>query len=418
MNPDRSDVAVHWTGERQFNLDPRSPAFYNDPYTIYRQLHERGGPVFWEQYDMWCLTGFEQVNQCLRDKRFARLPPAGFERKPYASHLSSFAVAEKYSLLALEPPQHTRLRKLVNRAFVSRQVEAMSDEIKELTNNCIDNFAQDDNAELLSQFATPIPVIVIARLLGIPESDTTLLLDWSHAMVKVYTMTQSHEDEVAANHASEMFITYLHNQISIRRGNLRDDLLSQMIRQQQLNDGATDDEIVSVAILLLNAGHEATVHQLGNGIVNIIRHSPADPNWYNNPNTAAKVVTECLRHDAPLHLFTRFAQVPAQLSADVQIDTGTEIALLLGAANHCPMQFASPEVFDPERTNNQHVSLGAGLHFCVGAPLARLELQIALSSLFARLQNLRLIKPPVYRNSYHFHGLEALHVTWDKPPHN
>jgi len=413
MNPDRHEAAINWTGERQFSLDPQSPAFYNDPYTIYRQLHQHGGPVFWEQYNMWCLTGFEQVNQCLRDKSFARLPPVGFERKPYASHLNSFATAEKYSLLALEPPQHTRLRKLVNRAFVSRQVEAMSDEIKALTDNCIDTFAADGHAELLSQFATPIPVTVIARLLGIPESDTTLLLDWSHAMVKVYTMTQSHADEVAANHASKMFMAYLHEQIKIRRENLRDDLLSHMIRQQQVNDGATDGEIVSVAILLLNAGHEATVHQLGNSIVNIIRHPPADPNWYEDSTTIAKVVTECLRHDAPLHLFTRFAQVPVQLSVDVKINAGTEVALLLGAANHCPMQFSMPELFDPERTDNQHVSLGAGLHFCVGAPLAKLELQIALSSLFTRLENLRLKEPPTYRNSYHFHGLEALNVTWD-----
>jgi len=208
-------------------------------------------------------------------------------------------------------------------------------------------------------------------------------------------------------------MTYLHKQINYRRSNLGDDLLSHMIQQQKADDGASDEEIVSIAILLLNAGHEATVHQLGNSIVNVIRHPPKNKNWYDNPDITTNVVSECLRHDAPLHLFTRFAQVPLQLSADVHIEAGTEIALLLGAANHCPMQFSSPELFNPERESNQYVSLGAGIHFCVGAPLAKLELQIALSSLFSRLPNLRLTEPPTYRNSYHFHGLEALNVSWD-----
>ena len=136
---------------------------------------------------MWCLTSYADVNRCLRDKRFARLPPAGFERKSYGAHLKDFAATEKYSLLALEPPQHTRLRRLVNRAFVSRQVETMEQEISDLTHACIDKFESDNQAELLSQFATPIPVTVIASLLGVPESATDSLLDWSHAMVKVYT---------------------------------------------------------------------------------------------------------------------------------------------------------------------------------------------------------------------------------------
>lgn len=405
-------MTINWTGPRQFSLDPKNPAFFDNPYHYYQQLHARGGPVFWEQYGLWCLTGFEAVNRCLRDKRFARLPPAGHARTPYPPHLAAFAKTEAYSLLALEPPQHTRLRRLVNRAFVSRQVDGMATDISTLTHACIDSFEADGQAELLSQFATPIPVTVIARLLGVPEAHTEQLLNWSHAMVKVYTMTQSHADEIAANRASVEFIDFLSALLNERRRQPAADLLSHLIAQQASDDGPRDDEIISITILLLNAGHEATVHQIGNGIANIIRHPPANPRWWQDTAESEKIVAECLRHDAPLHLFTRYAQQSVELGAGVSIDAGTEIALLLGAANRCPLQFANADTFDPNRAVNTHVSLGAGLHFCVGAPLAKLELRIALATLFERLPTIRLAAEPHYKDSFHFHGLQALHAHW------
>jgi len=405
-------MAIQWRDSQRFSLNPKDPGFYHNPYQFYREMHERNGPVYWEEYGLWCLVGFDVVNRCLRDKRFARLPPEGFEKKPYASHLHDFAATEKYSLLALEPPQHTRLRRLVNRAFVSRQVETMEREITDLTHACIDSFEADGKAELLSQFATPIPVTVIARLLGIPESSTDKLLEWSHAMVKVYTMTQSHQDELDANQASVEFIAFLMEQIVNLRRQPDDKLLSHLISLQSEADGPTDDEIVSVAILLLNAGHEATVHQIGNAVATLIRNAPENPQWWQDPTEAEKVVAECMRYDAPLHLFTRYAQQKVALSDDVVVEAGTEIALLLGAANHCPVAFESPQQFEPARTDANHVSLGAGIHFCVGAPLAKLEMRIALCTLFERLHMLRLSEEPRYRDSFHFHGLDALHVTW------
>jgi len=404
-------MLINWSKPGHFSLNPKDSTFFNNPYAAYREMHQQGGPVYWQEYGMWCLTNYADVNRCLRDKRFARLPPAGFERKPYGAHLKDFAATEKYSLLALEPPQHTRLRRLVNRAFVSRQVETMEQEISDLTDACIDKFESDNQAELLSQFATPIPVTVIARLLGVPESATDSLLDWSHAMVKVYTMTQSREDELNANKASVEFIEFLQHQIDAHRKQPDDKLLSHLIGLQSEADGPTDDEIISIVILLLNAGHEATVHQLGNAIVNIIRNPPENNRWWNDREQADKVVAECMRHDAPLHLFTRFAQEKVQLSDTVTVEAGDEIALLLGAANHCPLQFESPEKFDTTRSGD-HVSLGAGIHFCVGAPLARLELRVALSLLFKRLPGLKLTGDPQYRDSFHFHGLESLHVAW------
>lgn len=401
-----------WIDQHRFRQNPRDPAFYQNPYILYRELHERGGPVFWEDYGLWCLAGFEAVDKCLRDKRFARLPPAGHERKPYPAHLSEFARAEAFSLLALEPPRHTRLRKLVNRAFVSRQVEKMAGEIEGLAHQCIDRFEADRKAELLSQYATPIPAIVIARLLGVPESQTDELLRWSHAMVKVYTLTQSVDDEHAANAAAGEFVQRLHELIRHKRKQPANDLLSHLIDQQRAEDGPTDDEIVSVAILLLNAGHEATVHQLGNGIVKILQTPSMQPGWFNDIAATDAIVAECLRFDAPLHLFTRYAQERVGLGDGVTVEAGAEIALLLGAANRCPAHFAEADSFLPERQDAAYVSLGAGNHFCIGAPLAKLELRIALSVLFQRLPGLRLNGKPDYRDSFHFHGMEEVNVSW------
>lgn len=405
-------MSFAWIDQRRFKQNPRDPLFYQNPYSLYRELHERGGPVFWDDYGLWCLTGFEAVDQCLRDKRFARLPPQGQERKPFPPHLAAFAESEAYSLLALEPPQHTRLRKLVNRAFVSRQVEKMADEIERLAHQCIDRFEGDRKVELLAQYATPIPAIVIARLLGVPEAETDDLLRWSHAMVKVYTLTQSVDDEHAANDAAAEFITRLRALIKEKRSRPANDLLSHLVEQQRLDDGPTDHEIICVAILLLNAGHEATVHQLGNSIVQILQTPPSQSQWWRDQVATEAIVAECMRFDAPLHLFTRFAQETVALADDVVIDAGTEIALLLGAANRCPIRFAEANEFATERLDGNQVSFGAGLHFCVGAPLARLEMRVALSVLFTRLPNLQLDSQPVYRDSFHFHGFEAVNVSW------
>lgn len=407
-------MVLQWRGSRTFSLDPKDRQFFENPYPFYQQMHARGGPVYWQQYDMWCLADFASVDRCLRDRRFARLPPPGFEKPPYPAHLQAFARTEQYSLLALEPPQHTRLRKLVNRAFVSRQVESMANEISALTHRCIDRFAADGEAELLSAFASPVPVIVIARLLGVPEQAADDLLEWSHAMVKVYTLVQSKEDELAADRASQQFIEFLLEQIAVHRRKPGPGLLSQLLAQQSEPDGPTDDEIISTVILLLNAGHEATVHQIGNSIVNILTQPPANDQWFRDQTQTEQVVAECLRHDAPLHLFIRYAQEEISLHEEVTLQPGEQVALLLGAANRCPVQFEQHDHFNPQRTDQQTVTFGAGIHFCVGTPLARLELKIALATLFERLPGMQLAGKPTYRDSFHFHGYDEVRVRWPR----
>jgi len=272
MIPDASN-------ERHVRQHPKAPPFYQNPYAFYAQLHQIGGPIYWEDYGFWCLCEFDAVNNALRDSRLARLPPQGHLVPEHPAHLKQFAEVERHSLLALEPPQHTRLRKCVNQAFVNRQVSQMQPGIESLANTLIDKFESHGEVDLLTAYATPLPVTVIARLLGVPESECDNLLAWSHAMVRVYTLTQTIEEEHNANQASVDFRTLLLELIKSKRNRPCDDLLSQLA--QPGLDALSDDEIVSIAVLLLNAGHEATVHQIGNTINTLLSLDwPTD--WVDN----------------------------------------------------------------------------------------------------------------------------------------
>lgn len=394
---------------RQFRQDPKDPLFYNNPYHFYTKLHELGGPIYWKDYKFWCLTEFNSVNNALRDSRFARLPPDGYPQAKHPAHMEAFAKVEESSLLALEPPKHTRLRKSINQAFVNRRVSEMQSGIEKLANQIIDRFEDHNKTDLLSTYATTLPVTVIARLLGVPESECDALLAWSHAMVRVYTLKQTKEEEHVANQAAADFRELLLELISARRQSPQDDLLSHLVSQKP--DVLSDDEIVSTAVLLLNAGHEATVHQIGNA-VKILLELDWPKHWIDNEPEGDRIIAEAMRFDAPLHLFTRYAQTSVEIHPGLTIEPGDQIALLLGAANRDPNRFAEADQFRPDRVDAATVAFGAGLHFCVGATLAKLEMRIAINTLFKRLPTLALAQTPVYQNSFHFHGLESLQVQW------
>lgn len=401
-----------------FCQDPRQAEFVQNPYALYRQMHDRAGPVFWQDYGFWCLNDFNAINRALRDRRFARLPPAGHELPALPAHLADFAATEQHSLLGLEPPEHTRLRQRVNRAFVSRQVEQMTPAITARAHECIDSFEALHQCELLDQYATPIPVTVITRLLGVPESAGAQLVAWSHAMVKVYTMTQTHEEELAANAAAREFRDFLTPVIAAKRRHPGEDLLSSLAREDSDAPTLSDAEVISTAILLLNAGHEATVHQLGNAVKTLLEQYPLGAPrkallaMLADTRSADALVNECLRFDAPLHLFMRYAQEQIELENGPVLQAGDPVGLLLAAGNRCPQRFHEPERFLPERDDAGHLSLGAGLHFCVGAPLARLELRIALQVLLQRLPGLLADGELQYLDAYHFHGLQQLPLRW------
>jgi len=391
---------------KTFAQDPTAQDFVQDPYPFYDRTRAAGPMFFWAEYDMPCVTGYGEVDALLRDRRLGREFPVEFQ-KPYPAHIETFAAFERRSMLEMEPPAHTRLRGLVMRAFTSRRIASMEGEIAALANQLIDEFPAH-TFDLLAAFAEKIPVIIIARLLGVPDEMAPQLLRWSHDMVAMYQANRTRQTEDAAVVATDAFSAYMRGYVDERRKSPSDDLITTLIAAEEDGSKLSNDELIATSILLLNAGHEATVHAIGNG-VNLLLAAKTTAKELTAPDRIDATIEEILRFDPPLHMFTRIAYEDLDLCGH-PIKRGTEIGLLLAAANRDPAKFATPNTFRPSRTDQAHTSFGAGVHFCIGAPLARLEMKTALPILFARHPNLKLSQPVEFADRYHFHGLADLMV--------
>ena len=391
---------------RSIIQSPTDPEFVQNPYPFYAQMLAHGAPVFWQDYNMTAVFAHDHIAALLKDKRLGREAMPDFA-PDIAPHLSPFYDIEAHSMLELEPPRHTRLRGLVLRAFTSRRIAALGPEIAQLCHDLIDDMPHD-GCDLLPHYATQIPVIIIARLLGVPEQMAPDLLRWSNDMVLMYQARRTRALEDRAIAASIAFRDFMHSYIDEKRKSPQDDLITHLIAAEENGDKLSTDELITTCILLLNAGHEATVHTMGIGIKTLLEQG-CDPVWL-SPDHIDGTVEEILRYDPPLHMFTRYAYEPIPLG-DTIIERGQQVALVFGAAGRDPDRWDAPDVFDPMRRVQKNTAFGGGIHFCVGAPLARLELQIAIPTLFERCPNLQMAVAPEYADIYHFHGLTGLPVT-------
>ena len=395
------------------SIGPRDPDFVQNPYPFYAELRARCPVFHWEQLGHWCFAAYDDVNTLLRDRRFGRQilhlatrEELGWPETP--EHLAPFYEFEEHSLLEVEPPVHTRLRGFINPSFLPRQIERLRPDVEKLANELIDRFADHDSTDLIASFAEPVPVMVIARFLGVPDEMAPQILSWSHDMVAMYQVRRDRALEDRAVAATIAFTTYMRGLLAERRNAPGDDFLSQLLTARDENGTAlTDDELVTTAILLLNAGHEATVHSLGNGVQALLRHG-ATSGFFTDPVRCSE---EVLRFDTPLHMFKRYALEDLEYNG-LALKKGDQVGLLLASANRDEAKFPAAADFRPLRSPNPHVSFGAGIHYCVGAPLARLEMQTALRVLFERLPGLQLEGTALYRDTWHFHALESLPVTW------
>ncbi len=392
---------------KSYSQSPADNAFVQDPYPFYEHVRNADQPLFyWDEFAVACSVSYDTVWAILRDRRMGREAPPGFEpEKP--PHQAGFWAIEDHSLLELERPRHTRLRGLILRAFTSRRIGALEPEISQLSHVLIDQI-KDREFDLLDTFAERLPVIIIARLLGVPENRADDLLAWSHAMVGMYQANRTHKTEVAAANAASDFAAFMRDYIDYRRTHPADDLITHLIAAEEEGERLTTDELITTCILLLNAGHEATVHTIGNGVRALLMANTSPESLA--PNHIDTTVEEIIRYDAPLHMFQRWAYEEIQIGEDV-LKPGEKVACLLAGANRDPTRWRDPQDFDPARPIQTNATFGAGTHFCIGAPLARLELRTALPILFQRLPNLALTEEPKFAQKYHFHGLETLKVS-------
>jgi cytochrome P450 len=397
----------------RISQSPTDATFVQNPYPFYERARSVGPFFHWEEYGMLATGDYAAVHAILRSRSFGReaLPERA---AAIPEHLKPFYAVEAHSMLELEPPRHTRLRNLVLRAFTTRRIAALQPEIATLSHALIDAFPSGE-FDLLTHFGQRLPVIIIARLLGVPESMCDDLLRWSRAMVGMYMAGRTRETEDRAVGATQAFVAFLKSYVETRRSDPRDDLITELIAAEEGGEKLSTDELISTCILLLNAGHEATVHTIGNGVKTLLQtraHVGAGMDERIMAANAAHCVEEILRFDPALHMFTRCAYESVEIAGQ-RFERGDQVALLLAAANRDPKVWDRPQEFDISRPPKLTATFGAGLHFCLGAPLARLELTTALPILFERLPKLRLAAEPRYSNLYHFHGLERLMVRVD-----
>ena len=385
---------------------PTNDDFVQNPYPFYETCLAKGGKVFWEDYNMVSLFKYNDVSNILKDRRFGRECPEE-KKQDHRKELAPFYELEDHSMLQLEPPKHTRLRGLVLRAFTSRKVNSMAAEIETLCAQLMQNFSSNQ-VNILNEYANKIPVIIIARLLGVPEEMSDQLLRWSNDMVMMYQARRTEEHEKRAIKASKEFSAFMRGYVDERRSKPKDDLITHLISAEENGEKLTTDELITTCILLLNAGHEATVHSLGNGIKVLLENKKITIDWQSEIKIN-QLIEEILRFDPPLHIFTRYAYDQIDIG-DYTLKKGDEVALVLGATGRDKTLWSDPEYFDPNRIIKKNTAFGGGIHFCVGAALARLEMQIALPMLFTKYPKMELAEKPRYADVYHFHGLEKLLV--------
>ena len=385
---------------------PTEPGFVQSPYPFYARVRALGDFVYWEDYGMPMATTHEAVMAVLKHRDMGREVPVE-KREPVRPEVQAFYDVEAHSMLEREPPDHTRLRGLVLRAFTKRRILHLATEISQIADHLLAK-APSGPFDILDAFARPLPVIVIARLLGVPETMAPDLLDWSNRMVAMYQARRTPEIEEDAACAASEFSDFIRSYVEVRRCQPADDLISHLIAAEQDGQKLSTDELVTTCILLLNAGHEATVHSLGNAIVHLWDFPGRDEALA--PEAIEGTVEECLSFDPPLHMFTRHVYKPVEILGQ-RFEPGDEVGCLLASACRDDAVWPDGDKFDPFRPIRANASFGGGIHFCVGAPLARLEMQIALPILFARSRDLKLVERPRVANLYHFRGREKLMVT-------
>jgi cytochrome P450 len=389
--------------------------FRQDPYPMYARMR-REHPVYRSSRGIWYLTRYADVDAALRDVRLSK--DRERMRRWYAQRNGTDAVGRLQerlgrSMLHADPPDHTRLRKPVSKAFTARQVNGLRPRIEEIADELLGvALAVGPTMDVITALAYPLSITVICELLGVPLSDRARIRAWSRQLVNQSEVVHTVETIQRIERAVEEFVDYLTNLARKRRAEPADDLMSALVAVQDCGDRFTDDELISTCFLLLVAGHETTINLVGNSMLALLRHPGQLRRLRQDPALIRSAIEELLRYDGTVQITTRIVKGEVEIDGQTLSD-GEAVFPVLGAANRDPDQFADPDRLDLGRIDNRHLSLSNGPHFCLGAPLARLEGEIAIGTLVRRLPRLRLDTDTLeWRPSPGLRGLEALPVAY------
>ena len=392
-------------------IDFTDPDFIADPYPALKELRKGDGPVWHEGMQIFLAAKHGDANDVFRNKSLGRI----FAPKTPEFEWEIFNWLHADSILDSEPPKHTRLRSLVAKAFNRQKIEGMRPSVERITHNLLDAIDEKVKSgasfDLIGDYAEPLPVKIIADLLGFPESDEHLVRPWSQAIVKMYEVNPTLQYQADAKKAGYEFAEYVRGLAEQRKKTPGQDLISELATVEENGEKLNMQELVATCVLLLNAGHEASVNAFGNGMVAVLERPDQTKLLREKPreltNTALE---EFMRFDAPLHLFERTATADTQIGG-VEIKQGQKIAALIGSANRDDSIFSSAESMDVTRDPNPHIGFGAGIHFCLGAPLARLEMSVSLPALWEKYPEMQLSAKPVRRPTFVLRGYENVFIS-------
>ena len=392
-------------------IDFNNPTFVADPYEQLKALREFGKPVWHEGMQIFLAARHSDANDVFRNKSLGRI----FTDKKPDFEWETFNWLHSDSILDSEPPKHTRLRSLVAKAFNRNKIEGMRPAVERITQVLLDAIDEKvksgETFDLIADYAEPLPVKIIADLLGFPESEEHLLRPWSQSIVKMYEVNPSEQYQMEAKKAAAEFAEYVRSLAEHRKTNPGQDLITDLAMVEENGEKLNSHELVATCVLLLNAGHEASVNAFGNGMVAALeRPDQADLLRKNSRAITETALEEFMRFDAPLHLFERTATVDTELGG-VKIEKGKKIAALIGSANRDSTVFEHADEMDLTRDPNPHIGFGAGIHFCLGAPLARLEMSVSLPALWEKYPNMQLAGEPVRRPTFVLRGYERVSIS-------
>ena len=390
-----------------------SPDFLRNPYPAFQMLRANA-PILKTEMGFWVASRYEDVTAILRDKRFGKCFVERIEHQYGAEVWDQPVYASMRNwMLVMDPPDHTRLRKLVARAFTPRRLKDLRPRIQQLVDDSLDVVQERHEMDFLADFAYPLPVHVICDMLGIPIENRNWFFDGSRVSGRLIDPTPMTPDELKeVNEGHSVQVAYFRDLFERRRKEPGEDITTELLSAAEDGEKLSDDELIGNIILLFGAGHETTVNMLGNGMLHLLSNPEEWEKLKADPSLVTSAVEEMLRFDSSVQMTGRAAFEDVEISG-VTIPKGEQVLTLLGAANRDPEQYDDPEGFRVDRQNIQPTSFGGGIHHCLGAPLARLEGEIALSTLIKRLPNMRLANDELdWRKTFTLRGLSALPVVW------